>query len=350
MRIALILASNLYMSPYVRYYTELLEKCGIAYDIIAWNRFGVPESGIIALNLPSSLHKSMLGKLVDYLHYRRFVRLQLIEGNYDKVVVFTIANALILSDLLKARYKNNYIFDIRDYWGGVKWLPFRFRTAVRNAAATIISSAGFKQWLPSNTEYLICHNTSQTTAKDALAKIYGLTRYKILTIGAIGYFDANRALIESLADDPMFELQFVGSGFAEQMLKDFVMKHRIKNVVFEGRYVKEDEPKFLEGISLMSILIDDSINSITCMSNRFYLSLVYGIPMMVDRNTEQARWVEKYNLGVIIDKKKDINQQIIQFLQAYDADTFDTGRRACLEVIRQDNVEFESKFKEFLAN
>lgn len=355
MKIALILASNLYMSPYVRYYTELLDNCGIAYDIIAWNRFGVVESGIIALDLPSSLHKSIVGKLIDYLHYRRFVRLQLTEGNYDKVVVFTIANALVLSGFLKARYKNNYVFDIRDYFGAVKYLPARFSAVIQNAALVVISSAGFKRWLPNGHGYLVRHNTNVFNPFPSLAQPVGWAvstrslKYKILTIGAIGYFDANRAMIESLADDPRFDLEFVGSGFAEQMLKDLVSSKGIKNVAFQGRYAKKDEPKFLSEASLLSILIDDSINSVTCMSNRFYLSLVYGIPMMVDSNTEQSRWVEKYNLGVIIDKKKNIKQQIIQFLQTYDNETFDTGRKACLQIIQQDTAEFESKFKAFLG-
>jgi hypothetical protein len=349
MRLALILASNLYMSPYVRYYTEILDKCGVPYDIIAWNRFGVAEAGVQAFNLKSSLHKSVLGKLIDYFRYRCFVKSKLTEGNYDKVVVFTIVNALMLFPFLKKRYKHRFIVDIRDYVAAAKYVPSRLSAAIQNAALVVISSAGYKQWLPKDNAYLIRHNTQIFRTVESRVRIEGQSKYKILTIGAIGYYDANRRLIESLADSPMFELEFVGSGYAEQSLKDFAASRGIKNVCFLGRYAKEDEPKYLRDAALISILIDDSINSITCMSNRFYLSLVYGIPMMVDSNTEQARWVEKYNLGVIIDKNQNIKQQIVQYLQMFDSQAFNAGRKACLQIVQRDIVEFESKFKTFLG-
>ncbi len=348
MRIALILAGNLYMAPYVRYYTRILDNCGIGYDIIAWNRFGVDEAGVIALDLPASLHRGMIGKLMDYFRYRRFIQSRLSQVHYDKVIVFNIFNALMLAGLLKTRYPRSYIIDIRDHTPAVKAFPRRLLSVLKNAAMAVVSSYGYKRWLPDNIAYVVCHNTITAQPLPSAASPAGQSPCKILTIGAIGYFDANRAMIESLAGDPMFELEFVGSGFAEEMLKDFVAGRGIKNTHFAGRYAKEDEPKFLQGAALISILMDDSLNSKTLMSNRFYLSLIYGIPMMVDDNTEQARWVKQYNLGVIIDKQVDIKQQIMQYLRMYDSEKFDAGRKACLEIIRQDMVDFESTFREFL--
>jgi len=272
----------------------------------------------------------------------------LVEVHYDKVVVFTIVNALMLLGFLKARYKNNYVFDIRDSSVALKYFRARLSAAIKNAALVVISSAGFKHWLPKDSTYVIRHNTNIFRPLDTLVKIEGQTKYKILTIGTITYYDANKAMIEQLANLPMFELEFVGSGYAEQLLKDFVKNNGIKNVKFQGRYAKEDEPKFLNGTALISILMDDSINSMTLMSNRFYLSAVYGIPMMVDENTEQARWVRKYNLGVVIDRKSDIKEQIVQYLPTFNLEKFDAGRKACLQIVQEDIEEFEAKFKAFL--
>jgi hypothetical protein len=336
------------MSPYTHYYTEILDKMGVSYDIISWNKFGVEEAGVQAFDRKSKLHKNIVLKIIDYICYCRFVRAKLEAGNYDKVVVFTIVNALMLYSFLKARYKNSYVFDIRDHSIAVKYFGARFSAAIQDAALVVISSAGFKHWLPQNGTYVIRHNTSISRPLDMLANIEIQTKYKILTIGAITYFEANRSLVEQLADSPMFELEFVGSGHAEQMLRDFVASHKIRNVHFRGRYAKQDEPKFLEGAVLIGILIDDSLNSTTCMANRFYLSIVYGIPMMVDENTEQARWVRKYNLGVVIDKKVSIKDQVMRYLQAFDREKFEAGRRASLQIVRQDIEEFEANFKAFL--
>ena len=349
MRIAIIIASNLYMSPYVRYYTEILEKCGIPYDIISWNRLAVEEVGVQAFNLKSSETKNLFGKMIDYIRYQRFVKSKLVEGNYDKVIVFTIQNTLILFPFLKARYRNNYVLDIRDYSVAMKFFRVRFSAEIQNAALVVISSAGFKRWLPKDNTYVIRHNTNVFRPLEMLADIEGQTKCKILTIGSLRDFEVNRVLIEQLKNSPIFELEYVGSGTAEPLLENLVTSNGITNVKFLGRYLKEDEAKYLQGASFINILTNEDINSMTLMSNRFYLSVVYGIPMIVNNNSEQGKWVEKYNLGIVLDRNSDIKKQIIQYLQTFDCEKFDNGRKACLEVIQQDIAKFESKFKEFLS-
>lgn len=336
------------MAPYVRYYTEILEQCGISYDIISWNRLGVEETGVQAFNLKSCVTKSSFGKMLDYFRYHRFVQSKLVKGNYDKVVVFTIVITLMLLPFLKRRYRNKYVFDIRDCSVALKYCRPRFSAAIKNAAFVVISSAGFKHWLPKDKAYLIRHNATDFKPLEMQAKIEEQTAYKILTIGAIRCDDANRTLVEQLANSPMFELGFVGAGSADKPLRDFVARHKIKNVSFGGRYAKQDEPKLLEGAALINILLDDDLNSTTLMSNRFYLSVVHGIPMIVDENTEQARWASKHDLGVVIGRKTGIEEQIIRYLQTFDREKFDTGRRACLRVFQQDVEEFQAEFRAFV--
>jgi hypothetical protein len=337
------------MAPYVEYYTGILEQSGIFYDIISWDRLGIEETGVHAFKLKSDPTKNMLGKIIDYRRYYDFVKTKLMAGNYNKVVVFTILNTLLLFPLLKKKYRRNYIFDIRDCSVTLKYLRPRMRAAVQNAAMVVISSPGFKQWLPKDHAYVIRHNTSGFSPEKMLARIKGETKYRILTIGALRDFEANKALVEQLKGLSMFTLEFVGTGSASLLLRDLVANQEIKNVNFSGRYTKQDEPKYLEGISLINILTNNDINSMTLMSNRFYLSIIYGIPMIVSSGTEQARWVEKYDLGVVIDRKSGIKKQILQYLMTFNPETFDSSRKACLRIVQQDNREFEDRFKSFLA-
>lgn len=348
MRVALIISGNLFMAPYVRYYTEILEKCGIPYDIISWNRSGVEEADVQAFNLKSSETKNFFGKMIDYIRYHRFVKSKLVKGNYDKVVVFTIVITLMLLPFLRKRYRNNHVFDIRDFSVTLKYFRARLSAAIQNAALVVISSAGFKQWLPKDNIYVIRHNTNVFRPLDTLVKIEEQTKYKIITIGSLRDFKANRTLIEQLKNSPIFELEYRGSGPAGPLLKDFVTNNGITNVKFLGRYLKEDEAKYLQGASFINILTNEDVNSVTLMSNRFYLSVVYGIPMMVNENTEQARWARKYNLGVVIDGKFGIKEQIIRYLQAFDCQKYDAGRNTCLQIFQQDIEEFQAKFKAFL--
>ena len=357
MRIALIISGNLYMAPYIRYYTEILDKCSIPYDIISWDRLGVEEAGVQAFNLKSTEARSFFGKMIDYICYQRFVKAKLAEGNYNKVIIFTILNTLLLFGLLKKRYRNNYLFDIRDSSVMLKFSWARMSAAVQNAAMVVISSPGFKRWLPQGVSYFIRHNTNISMPLDMLANIEGQTTYKILTIGSLRDFEANRTLIEQLGNSPIFELEYRGSGLAEPLLKDFVTSNGITNVKFFGRYpvlplrsgLKEDEAKYLQGVSFINILTNEDINSMTLITNRFYLSVIYGVPMMVNSGTEQARWAEKYNLGVIIDKNSGIKEQLIQYLKDFSPEKFDVGRKVCLQIVQQDIEEFEVRFKEFLS-
>ena len=349
MRIALIICSNLCVSPYVQYYVEILERLGVQYDIISWNRLGVDEIGVQAFNLRSNENKGIFGKFKDYIHYQKFVKSKLTEGCYDKVVIFTIQMTLMLFLFLKTHYQKKYVFDIRDYSFTLKYFGARFSAAINNSAFVVISSNGFKQWLPKEGEYVIRHNTCISRPIKMLAETQRQIKHKILTIGSLRDCKVNRYLIEQLRNSPVFELEYVGSGPAEPLLKEFVTSSEIENVKFFGRYLKEDEPKYLRGASLISILTNEDINSVTLMSNRFYLSLVYGIPMMVYSGTEQANWVKRYNLGIIIDKNSDLKQQLVQYLQTFSSEKFDAGRKACLQVVWQDNNEFEEKFKQFLC-
>lgn len=90
---------------------------------------------------------------------------------------------------------------------------------------------------------------------------------------------------------------------------DFVKGGDISNVTFYGRYLKKDEPKYLHGVSLINILKEDDINSMMLMSNRLYLSLVHGIPMIVNKDCEQGRLAGQCNLGVVVDKSLDVKKQ-----------------------------------------
>ena len=350
MRIALIISSNLYVSPYALHYTEILKKLGVQYDIISWNRLGTEEIGVVAFNLICSDSNNLFSKLTAYFRYRSFVKAKLREGNYDKVVVFTTVNTLMLFPFLKKRYKNNYVFDIRDHSVVLKLFRHRFSAAIKNSALTVISSAGFKRWLPKAKRYVIGHNTHISRPLDTLCKIEGQDVYKIITIGSLRDYQSNRILIEQLKNSPAFKLEYVGSGPAGPLLEDHVKSNGINNVNFFGRYLKEDEPKRLQGASLINILTDEDINSMTLMSNRFYLSLIYGVPMIVNDHSEQARLAKKYNLGVVIDRSLNIRKQIVQYLQTFDSESFNVGRKACLEIVQKDTNEFQSKFKEYVLD
>ena len=158
MKVALILASNTCYAPHMFHYIKILKENNIDFDIIIWNKDNLIENECISYDKKIDNTKSRFFKIKDYVSYSKFVIAVLKSSKYDKIIVFTIFLALILYPFLKKKYKNLFIFDIRDYSPILKMFKNIINPVIKISYATVISSPGFKNWLPKNQNYLISHN------------------------------------------------------------------------------------------------------------------------------------------------------------------------------------------------
>ena len=114
MRVLLILADMPSRSPYLVYYTEIFERCGVEYDVCCWNQRGenykLPDNYFV---YDTQCRLGIVSRLRGYNQYRHFV---LRHGfkKYDRIVVFTVAIACFLGRELVKDFRRRYIFDIRD--------------------------------------------------------------------------------------------------------------------------------------------------------------------------------------------------------------------------------------------
>ena len=53
------------------------------------------------------------------------------------------------------------------------------------------------------------------------------------------------------------------------------------------------------------------------MTNRFYLSLIFKKPMIVNKDSIQASFVKKYNLGIIISSEDNISERIMDYKNSF---------------------------------
>lgn len=350
MKVALILASNTKYAPHIFHYIKMLQRENIDYDIIIWNKDNILEENCISYNRVADLSKSRLNRLLSYFGYTKFVASILKKNNYNRVIVFTVFLGVLLAPYLRKNFKKKYYFDIRDFSPILNFFPGIINPIIKNSFSTAISSPGFLKWLPNESNLVISHNYNfannliftRDTNRDK-------TKYIILTIGFLRDFETNKIVLNSFKNNILFLMKFVGTGIAYEPLINFASLNKVKNVEFTGAYDKKNELEFLTKTTLMNILLADDLNSSTLMTNRLYLAISNGIPVIVNKNSTQGEYVQKYNLGIVIENNDYLTSETIQYLENFDEDKFESGCHQFLSDIKTEQENFELNLKLFFT-
>lgn len=337
MKIALVAPNNLWVSPYVNIYTRLLDSQGADYDVISWNREGRKENCIQYDYQPKGRNPFAL--LWSYKKYAAFVKKTIKQNNYDRLIVFTPQTAIFLKSFLAKYYKGRYIFDYRDLSLEQKfYFKSPFLKVLQNSYANVISSPGFKKYLPNRFDYVLSHNFNIDIVKQAIGNDSQPSekgKMKVLTIGAIRT-DMNPEVINALGDVEGVQLSFVGKGPASQSLEDYVRSKGYKNITFRGFYNKEEESEIIKDCSFINIFYPQIPSHITAVSNRFYNSLIYKRPMLVTKNSTQGDYAEKYNVGLAIENCNNLASKLNDFISHLDFKTYCCNCNKLLEELLKD--------------
>ena len=350
-KVAILLPANVWFCPFVNIYTHNFDKYNIKNDIINWDKSG--NENTCAYSYKGHTGNSSLSKLLGYWKFSRFVKKALIQGHYDRIIVFSSQIGIFCSLFLKKYYQSKYIFDFRDL--SIEQYSFMRRPFLRllnNSYANVISSPGFKKCLPKGIKYYISHNFVADNVLNALApKPQKLPQdpISVLTIGGIR-IDANPQIIEALGNKSGIKLDFVGRGAGANTLKDIVNGNDFKNVFFEGYYDKEEEGDIIEKATFLNIFYPDWISHKTAMSNRFYNSLIYKRPMIVTKGQIQGDYCEKYNVGLAIDTTIGLDQKLKDWLKNTNMEEYQGNCIRLLKVFLKDDNHFKSMLQRFLAH
>lgn len=355
MKIALIFPNNLFTSPYLKYYTNILEKEDIDYDLIIWDRENANEPGCIAFK-SQDFKKSKISKTLDFHRFRKFIIQQLKKTEYNKVIVYTGQLGILLADYLIKNYKNRYVLDVRDYSTPMHYFKNRFKKLISNAHFVAISSDGFKEWLPPSENYVLGHNINLELIKNKLKQepnCKGLLKNDIIqvdTIGQIKDFDSDHRFVAQLKNDKRFQMQIIGFGGTLELLKEYAQQEKVENITFLGAYKKEEEENLLSNTDILNILItlNEFNKGTSLLSNRLYLSALLHIPCLVNSNTEQSRIIEKYNFGLVIDSYEELSSKLIEYQATFKEDIFIKNCRLFLTDVKRDYEIFNERLLTFL--
>lgn len=349
MKIALVCPSNMLFMPYVDNYTKVLDDSGIEYDIINWDRFGTedPEN-------PLKFRDSKTGhqrRFTDYLKYRHFVLRILKKNDYDKIIVFGIQLSYFLKPYLLRKKRGNYILDIRDHNNILK--VFNIGKVVEGSAYTVLSSPGFKKWLPDSQKYLISHNTTIENVADLADRQGNLLekeKLKIAFIGALSDYKVNIDFIDSLKDSGKVELVYHGEGLFNKDIEEYVVRNKVSNVALTGRYTKDQEYRLYHNADFIhAIRYNEDINCRTLLPNRLYHAAFHGKPLIVAEDSYLAELTRQYGLGLVVDSFSDLEKKVGNYLAEFDFEDYREKRKAFFQKVMEDNLLFKDSINKFLG-
>ena len=157
MKVCLIATNTQKFCPYVSNYVDIIKGEGIDYDIIQWDRKSNDtkiEYNVITYGgiMPSN----KLSKLFGYCKWKKFIEKHLKNNNYDRIIIFTSIAGVLINKTLTKRYKERYIYDIRDYsfeqYGFYKKIVDNL---IENSYITSISSKGFMRFLSPSKKIMV---------------------------------------------------------------------------------------------------------------------------------------------------------------------------------------------------
>lgn len=338
--------------PYIYKYEDLLKQNHIEYDVVCFDRNTTMKSEKVGNVF---LYGRKLGvnrreKIIPYIDYSRFVKLIIKSHHYDKIIVLTTIPAVLLFRVLTKKYKNNYIFDFRDFtFEYLNWYKNAVDKIIDRSFHTFISSKGFLHFLKDSKKISLIHNISNENREKETSAITD-NPIKIGFVGYVRYYDVNIALIQALKNESDMSLEYYGTIYVDCDLPGYVEKNHINNVHFYGDFDNQDKPDLYEGITLInSIYSLDSKEVEFAIPNRLYDAALYKRPIIVAAGTYLAEVVEKYELGLIVDVKKDDLKGVIRsYIACFDQTRFLEHCEMFLTDVRKDDIEFCEMLERFL--
>ncbi len=351
MKIGLLLPTNVYFCPYVKIYTDILEKNNIQYDIIYADKRDLKEEATYRYAHKIDDKANKVVKLLYYWNYSHFLIKKIKKEHYDKLIVFGPQIGIFLKSFLRKYYRNRFILDYRDL-SIEQQFKGTYAKLMSLSALHVVSSPGFLKCLPNVCSSVLSHNfdiniLEQAIKENNLSDTIHNEHINVLTIGGIRDYEQNAAIISSLGNKKDFLISFVGRGNDASRLEAFAIQENYNNVTFSGYYAKKDEPSIIQQCTLMNIFYPRKLSHDTALSNRFYNSIFFRKPMITTANTIQGEYTKNYKLGLAINDTTNLAENIKEYLNTFDKEEYEKNRRKLLKTFLSDYKIFEEKVLTF---
>ena len=349
MKIGIIAANNIRFSPYINYYTNILDEIGVNYELVFPNRSNVKDS--YAGDYKELAWKKYKLTALSYVEYVKKVKKVVSASKYDFLVILTGNNAAFLANWLRKNYKGKYIVDIRDYTHE-NLIPYFWleKIAVTNSRMNVISSSKFKDFLPKST-YYTCHNVSSDVLPMSPAKAVDHINKMKLVIGYIGkggYIDQLKNLCELVKGDKRFEVHIYGLEHIPIQLQEYAGLERFR---FFGRFLPEEKTSIIQSIDILFNIYGYGMPLLDyALSNKLYDAFVYKKPILTSPNTYMSEMAGPLGFDVDFEKDVAILDRLYEWYKNQDNVEIDRYSSSILELIKKENDDTRAKVIECVTS
>lgn len=357
--IGIIFIGDLKYCPYLNRYTESLEKSNTKYEVLYWNREGsnnkYPEN-YIGYVKKSKLNKNIYRKFSDFIGYKLWLNRKLKNTKYDRLIVLSTLSGIISFEFLVNKYKNKYIFDIRDYSYEHNRIFYLIeKKIIEKSYFTCVSSEGFKNFLPQDQTYLSVHNFNAKDIHNTVnfSKKNKGQRLNLVWMGAVRYFNHQKKIIDKLKNDPRFNLIYHGSGADLEEYIKYCNYNEMKNVVFTGEYSNEQKRNLIAEADIInnSYMTSKKMEVKYAISNKYYDGILYKVPQLVESDTYKATKVQTNGLGIAVDPDdNDFADKIYDYYHNIDVEKFNAKCKTEINKIVEEDKHYTQEVNRFLSD
>lgn len=346
MRIGIIAANNIRYSPYIFFYTELLRKLNVAYEVIIPDRNRLEESFGVPLHILP--WRRRLPTVVNYSIYSGSVKKILKREAYDLLVVLTGNNAAFLGPWLKKHYSKRYIIDIRDY-SHEDYPPYysREKVAIENSLLNIISSLKFTRFLPAS-EYYVCHNCS-----DGIQIMNTFKRQedtiRIGYVGSLSYVEQCIKMMKLVTDDPRFIFEFYGTSPVEQMMREKAKTFNCDRIIFHGGYIPEEKSTILRKVDILFNAYGNGCPLLDyALSNKLYDAYAYVKPILTSPGTYMSEMAGPLSFEMNFENK-DLMNDLYSWYMHINPEKIEIFSKNKMHEIVQENENTKKRIEEVIV-
>ena len=356
MNVGIIMFQNMRYAPFLKLYERILDQEKASYEIIYFDRDVGLQEVKDEKHIPikwygkGTLAAPKYEKLVNFFTYRLFLLKLLKNKQYTHLIILTTFPAVLISGYLKKHYAQRYIVDIRDYTQEHNAVYFSMeQTAIKNSAFSIISSAGFINFLP-KFDYIRCHNISEnaeSSRRVTLCKALG-RRIVISYIGTISYEKQCLELISLVNNDDRFEFHFYGNEANGNVISSYVMQLGNERIKMMGAFTPDQKAQIYTNSDLVfNCYGNENMLVRYAISNKYYDGALYGKPLLVSPQTAMAEESGVFAYELDLGRITDLNG-LYQWYQNLDTEAFEEYARSLIKRSVEENLSMQNNIVRFL--
>lgn len=331
----LLIRDNECFEPRVQNYLRYFESHNIPYHVIAWNRNGTaqPDENITFYERRAEYGKR-IKNIPNKIGWMFFAMRQIWKHRKDCDAIHAcdidgILPALLVGKLLGKKV----IFDIFDWISSLtgkgvvyQFVEFFQNFCYKHSDAVILCEEERKAQAKANndTVFIVPNIPNGKTEFDpqALEKTAEDLKQYDYVVSYVGVFDRDRGLenlLEAVSQCPNVKLNIAGFGVLDKLVQDYA--NRFPNIAYWGRVEYAVGQAIQKNSSMISAMyhLTSPLHKFAA-PNKYYESLVLGVPMITTENTLVGSKVSRFDTGFVLDecadsllallRRQDLNGQI----------------------------------------